>query len=110
METRGTHLYGDEALRFIEMVEDPITKNLLNMALVHLVKRHDLERHEAPRGDVDLLYLMSALKDYFAEHDVLSRTLAGEKVGAWFDDEMQPHDGIRSAAAYPEVEPPSPQR
>jgi len=90
MEDRGTLLYADEALRFIESVEDPITRNLLNMALVHLVKRQHLERREAPRGDVDLLYLMSALKDYFAEHDVLRRTLAGEKIGVWFDEEMQP--------------------
>ena len=90
MEEHGTLLHADEALRFIESVSDPITRNLLNMALVHLVKRHHLERRDAPRGDVDLLYLMSALKDYFAEHEVLRRTLAGEKVGTWFDDEMQP--------------------
>ena len=60
------------------------------MALVHLIKRYHLEHRDTPRGDVDLLYLMSALKDYFVEHDVLRRTLAGEKLGSWFDDEMQP--------------------
>ena len=90
MDKRGTLLYGDEALRFIDTVQDPVTKNLLNMALVHLIKRHHFERRDAPRADVDLLYLMTALKDYFSEHDVLARTLAGEKVGAWFEDEGQP--------------------
>ena len=72
-------MYGDEALDILDTVEDPVTKNLLNMALVHLVKRHHLERREAPREDVDLLYLMKALEGYFAEHDVLPHTLGGKK-------------------------------
>jgi hypothetical protein len=32
-----------------------------------------------------MLFIVTALRDFFAEHDVIARTLAGEKVGAWFD-------------------------
>ena len=35
-----------------------------------------------------MLFLVTSLKDFFAEHDVLAQTLQGEKVGAWFDDGM----------------------
>jgi hypothetical protein len=28
-------------------------------------------------------FLVAALEDFFAEHNVIERTLEGEKVGAW---------------------------
>lgn len=87
MNGRGTLLYCDEAIRFIEQIADPVTKSLVNMAFVHFVRRVHLERQDSPRCDVDMLYLVTTLKEYFSEHDVLARTLEGEKVGAWFENE-----------------------
>lgn len=87
MRERGTLLHCDEAMRIIEQVEDPITRNLLNMGFVHLVKKSHLEQQQSPCCDFDMLYFVNALKDFFAEHDVLAQTLAGETVGAWFNDE-----------------------
>ena len=58
------------------------------MAFVHLVKKVHLEKHDRPRCDLDMLFLATSLKDFFAEHDVMARTLQGDKVGAWFDDGM----------------------
>ena len=81
----GTLLNCDEAVRFIEQIQDPVTKNLVNMAFVHLVKRVHLGKRDLPRTDLDMLFLVTSLKDFFAEHDVIARTLEGEKVGAWFD-------------------------
>ena len=81
----GTLLNCDEAVRFIEQIQDPVTKNLVNMAFVHLVKTVHLEKRDLPRTDLDMLFLVISLKDFFAEHDVIVRTLEGEKVGAWFD-------------------------
>ncbi len=88
MGEHGTLLYCDEAIRFIERIEDPVTKSLVNMAFVHLVKKVHLEKHDLPRADLDMLFLVSSLKEFFAEHDILARTLHGEKVGAWFDKGM----------------------
>jgi hypothetical protein len=85
MDKPGAFLHCDEAVQFIEQIDDAVTKNLVNMAFVHLVKRSLLEKRLLPQSDLDMLYLVTALKDYFAEHDVLARTLAGEKVGAWYD-------------------------
>jgi hypothetical protein len=82
----GTLLYCDEAVRFIEQIQDPVTKNLVNMAFVHLVKSVHLEKRDLPRTDLDMLFLVTSLKDFFAEHGVIARTLEGEKVGAWFDE------------------------
>jgi hypothetical protein len=82
----GTLLNCDEAVRFIEQIQDPVTKNFVNMAFVHLVKRVHLEKGDLPRTDLDMLFIVTALKDFFAEHDVIARTLKGQKVGAWFDN------------------------
>jgi hypothetical protein len=84
----GTLRYCEEAVRFIEQIPDPVTWSLVNMAFAQLVKKVHLEKRDLPRCDLDMLYLVTTLKDYFSEHDVLARTLEGEKVGAWFDDEM----------------------
>ena len=88
MNKRGTLINCDEAHRYLELIQDPVTKALVNLAFVHLVKKVHLEKRDFPTGDLDMLFLVAALKDFFAEHEVIARTLAGEKVGAWFDDRM----------------------
>jgi hypothetical protein len=88
MSNHGKLLNCDEAIRYIERIEDPVTKSLVNMAFVHLVKKVQLEKDDLPESDFDMLFLVTSLRDFFAEHDVLARTLQGEKVGAWFDDGM----------------------
>ena len=84
----GTLLNCDEAVRFIEHIRDPVTRNLVNMAFVHLVKRVHLEKRDPPQADLDMLFIVTSLQDFFAEHDVIARTLEGEKVGAWFDGKL----------------------
>jgi hypothetical protein len=86
MAEKGTLLYCDEAVRFIDSIPDPVTKALVNMAFVHVVKKVQLEKSDFPRCDLDMLFLVTRLKEYFSEHDVIARTLEGEQVGAWFDD------------------------
>jgi len=81
----GTLLNCDEAIRFIEQIQDPVTKNLVNMVFVDLVKRVHLLKRDLPTSDLDMLFLVTSLEELFAEHDVLARTLEGETVGAWFD-------------------------
>jgi hypothetical protein len=87
MAEHGTLLNCDEAARFIEQIPDPVTKTLVNMAFVHLVKKVHLEKREIPKSDLDMLFLVKVLKEFFAEHGVIARTLDGEKVGAWFEGE-----------------------
>ena len=87
MAEHGALLHADEAARFIEQIQDPVTKSLVNMAFVRLVQTVLLEKRAFPRCDLDMLFLVTALKDYFSEHDVIARTLEGEKVGAWFEGE-----------------------
>lgn len=86
MRKRGTLLNCEEALRSIEEIEEPVTRNLVNMAFVHMVKTSQLQGQVLPGEDVDMLFVVAALKDFFSEHDVIARALAGEKVGAWFED------------------------
>ena len=88
MTKHGALLHCDEALRFIEQIADPITRSLVNMAFVHLVRKVHLTKQNLPQNDLDMLFLVTALKDFFSEHEVIARTLDGEKVGAWFEDEM----------------------
>ena len=86
MNKPGTLINCDEALRYIEQIQDPITRTLVNMAFLHLVKKVHLQKQEPPSSDLDMLFLVSSLREFFAEHEVIARTLGGEKVGAWFDD------------------------
>ena len=87
MRETGTLIKCDEAMRFIEEIPDPVTNSLVNMTFVHLVKNVHLDRRIPPSSDLDMLFLVSSLKDFFAEHSVLARTLDGEKVGTWFNDD-----------------------
>ena len=87
MSEQGTLLHADEAIRFIETIEDPVTRSLVNMAFVHFVKQLHLEKRDPPRADLDALFLVRTLRDFFSEHDILDRTLRGEKVGAWFEED-----------------------
>ena len=87
MSKYGTLLYCEEATRFIEKIPDPVTRSLVNMAFVRFVKKAHIEKQDLPRCDLDMLYLVTVLNDYFSEHEVIARTLEGEKVGAWFEDE-----------------------
>jgi len=77
----------NEAMRVIKQTEDPVTRNLLNMAFVLAVKKTQLEKTEEPSCDFDTLFFVKVLKEFFSEHQVIAQTLAGEKVGAWFESE-----------------------
>lgn len=79
-------LRDDEAKSLIESVDDPITKRLLSNAMFHFFKRYS-EQGEKPLGDFDMLYFASLLNEIFSEHEVLQRILAGENVGAFFNEE-----------------------
>ena len=85
MSNQGQLLRCDEAGRFIESIADPVTRTLVNMAFVQFVKKAHFEKPDPPRNDLDMLYLVTTLKEFFSEHDVIARALKGEKVGAWFD-------------------------
>ena len=84
MGEHGTLLACDAAARCIEEIPDSVTRSLVNRAFVHLVKMVLLEKRAVPSSDLDMLFLVKALKEYFSEHDVIARTLEGEEVGAWF--------------------------
>ena len=86
MNEQGTLRYCDEAMQFIERIANPATRSLVNMAFVHLVKRVHLQKCDSPRSDVDMLFLVTSLAEYFSEHDVIARTLEGELVGSWDGD------------------------
>ena len=58
-----------------------VTKNLVNMAIVHLVKRVHLEKRDPPQADLDLLFIVTSLQDFFAEHDVIAHAGRGKGGG-----------------------------
>ncbi len=82
----GTLLNCEEAQRLIEETQDPVTRNMLNMAYIHFVKEHFFTGSLKPSCNVDMAYVVAMLKGFLSEHEVLTRSLSGEKVGAWFDE------------------------
>ena len=87
MSELGTLLYCEEAKLFIDSIPDPVTRSLVNMAFVQFVKIVYIDKSELPRGDIDMLFVAKTLQHFFAEHEVIARTLEGDKVGAWFEGE-----------------------
>jgi hypothetical protein len=87
MSERGTIWNGDEAARFVAQIQDPVTKRLVNLAFVHFVKKILLENQDPPQCNLDALFLVQTLEELFSQHEVIARTLEGEIVGAWFDEE-----------------------
>lgn len=88
MEMTGSLLRCTEAQTLIDETVDPITQRLLRMAYVKYVASKYCGTPLPSLGDVDMLYVLTVLKDFLGEHDVLARTLNGEIVGAFFDDAM----------------------
>jgi hypothetical protein len=86
MIMHGALLNCDEAVRIIEQIQDPVTRTLVNMAFVHFVKAVHVEKRDPPQADLDMPFMVTVLRNFFAEHDVIARALEGETVGAWFDD------------------------
>lgn len=72
----------DEAQTFISQLANPVTRNFVNMAFVSAVQKCYLQKSECPQGEFDMVFFVKVLGDFFSEHDVIQRTLAGEKVGA----------------------------
>jgi hypothetical protein len=87
MEPHGVVKYHQEAYEYVTGVEDPITQRLLRMALVHFVLPRKDDNARRPMCDVDMRYVMSVLEEFLAEHSVLIRTLQGEKIGDFFEDD-----------------------
>ena len=89
MANQGTLIHGNEAFDFVETIQDPVTRNFVNMALVKFVVQVHMKR-DAPACDLDLLHVARVLEGFFAEHEVIARTLQGERVGAFWDDTESP--------------------
>jgi hypothetical protein len=82
----------DAANELISSIEDPITQRLMNNAMFHFLRTYYQEKRY-PAADFDMLYFVQLLRDIFEEHEVLQRILAGERVGALFDDDNEPGSG-----------------
>lgn len=85
MKTTGGFIRSDEAGKLIESIKDPVTGILVNNAQYHIYRR--LAEKRLPVGEFDLLFYMEVMKEMFSEHELLKRMLAGERVGAFFDEE-----------------------
>ena len=75
----------EEAGHFIESITDPVTKILVNNANYHLYRR--LAEKRLPEGEFDMRFYVEVMAEMFAEQEVIKRMLAGEDVGAFFDDD-----------------------
>ncbi|MEM9135169.1 MAG: hypothetical protein AAF962_26920 [Actinomycetota bacterium] len=72
-----------EATERVLSKEDPVTKHLLSGVLMSLVR----ENHsgEPPIADVDVDFVLRAVRGFVSRRDLLQRILDGEDLG-WFDD------------------------
>ena len=60
----------DEAWEFLRDTRDPITNQLLNRAVFHIIQRF-ISNQSAPIADLDLRFLSEALEGLFKDHEIL---------------------------------------
>ncbi len=75
-----------EAIELLNSIKDPVTQGLAHRAHYFVLKRF-AEQKSLPVADFDMLFFVQVLQQFCQEHDILKRLLAGERVGAWWDDE-----------------------
>lgn len=75
-----------EAGQFVTEITDPITRALVNNAHFHLFRR--LAEKRFPEGSFDMRFFVEVMAEMFSNHDVLRRILDGERVGAFFEDDL----------------------
>jgi|SRR5215212_7416777 len=91
-------LRSEEATELLERETDPVTKALLTNANYWLVRKFFAERNR-PVADLDYKYLLELLRDIFSEHEVIGRLLAGERVGAFFEED----DAVTKSEESPQI-------
>ena len=76
----------DEAGIVMNTVSDPVKQRLLGRATTIALKKFRAGDY-APGSDLDMKFFTEAFVELFADLDVIRKELAGERPGAWFDDE-----------------------
>jgi hypothetical protein len=75
-------LQEEAGLRFLEAVEDPVTRELMAVAY-DAVKARFAAGRELPASDFDLLFFMQATTRLFSQHHTLRLVLAGRTDYDW---------------------------
>ena len=75
-------------MEIIRSEDDPITSALLKNAHFWFMKKL-FDEGKRPVAPCDYAYFMDVLHAMFREHVVLRKILDGERVGAFFEDEVE---------------------
>jgi hypothetical protein len=76
----------DEAGRFLNGIENPITRRIVDRAMTIARLRFYAPGGSPRASDFDLLFLAEVLCELFRDHDVIRQELDGKRPGAWSDD------------------------
>jgi hypothetical protein len=82
-----TLINGEFARAFLSDVEDPILKTILDMAYVIIVKKYNHPGAHRLGADLDLRFLTEVLVELFSDRKLMQSVLAGERPGAWDDED-----------------------
>ena len=76
----------DEAGRFLNGIENPITRRIIDRAMI-IARMRFYAPNETPRTkDFDLLFLAEVLVELFRDHEVIRQEIDGKRPGAWSSD------------------------
>lgn len=76
----------DEAGRFLDRINNPITRRIIDRAMT--IARIRFYSPDEPRRtkDFDLLFFAEVLCELFRDHEVIRQELEGKRPGAWSTD------------------------
>jgi len=78
---------GESARAYLSEVGDPVANTIVDMAYAIIVKKYNHPVAHRLGADVDLRFLTEVLAELLADRELVKRVLAGERPGAWDDEE-----------------------
>jgi hypothetical protein len=84
---KGNLIRWDEAAQVIDAIANPITKRMV-LRGVTIARNRFRDASSSPDVDLDVKLLAELLVELFGDLDVLRAELAGDRPGAWFEDEV----------------------
>jgi hypothetical protein len=78
---------GEAAAAYLSEVSDPIMKTIMDMACTIIVMKYNHPVTHRLEADLDLRFLAEVLVELFADRELVKRVVAGERPGAWDDEE-----------------------
>jgi hypothetical protein len=84
---QSTLINREAAAAYLSEVGDPVIKTIMDMVNMIVLKKWKYPTAHRLGADLDLRFLAEVLVELFEDRERIKKVLAGERPGAWDDEE-----------------------